>query len=350
MSINELMLKKSLPKYLDFPAIQPLTLETKRPFWSVMITTYKRTEYLGQALKSVLTQGIDEHEIQIEVVDDCSPPEITQEIAKIIQVVGKGRVTFYRQPDNVGIYANWNTCINRALGHWVHILSDDDLVMLNFYQAYRQQIEAYKCSMVVGQSVFIGEQEQWLGISKPLQASDGLLDNALKQLSLQNSIRTPAIVVAREAYEKVGGFTNSLVYAPDWEMWTRIAANFNVAYVKRPYSQFRNHDSSETSKLVLSATSVTDSLTTSKIIQSRFDDFRDRQEIQLSVNKWLSKGSYSFCKKLAKKGYYYSAWLHALWIIRLTSSILFLSLMNMANILFKILKSSSANLFMHRKV
>ena len=333
-------------KNYSFPEIAPI-IGNKRPFWSVMITTYKRTEYLEQAIRSVLDRGIDEQDMQIEVVDDCSPPENAQKIAKIVREVGKGRITFYRQPKNVGIYSNWNTCINRARGQWVHILSDDDLIMPNFYSAYRQQIEVNKCFMVVGQSVFIDRQERWLGISKSLQDSDGLLDNALKKLSLENPIRTPAIVVAREAYEKVGGFTNSLVYTPDWEMWTRLAANFNIAYVKRPYSQFRCHASSETSKLVLSATSVTDSLAASRIIQSRFSNFEERQEIKRSINKWLSNESCRLSNEFANKGYYHSAWLHAFWVCLLTPSIS--SLKNITKVFFKILKSLSAKLFVSRK-
>ena len=329
-----------------FPEITPI-IENQRPFWSVMITTYKRTEYLADAIQSVLAQDIEEPEMQIEVVDDSSPPEIAQKIAKIVKEVGKERVTFYRQPKNVGIYNNWNTCINRARGHWVHVLSDDDLIMPNFYQAYRQQIEANKCSMVVGQSVFIDQQERWLGISKSLQESDGLLDNALKKLSLENPIRTPAIVVAREAYEKVGGFTNSLVYTPDWEMWTRLAANFNIAYVKRPYSQFRCHAGSETNKLVLTATSVTDSLAASTIIQSRFTNIQDRQEIKISVNKWLSNESRNLSNKFASEGYYYSALIHALWVLRLTPSLA--SLKNLIKVFLKILRTLLVNSLIYFK-
>ncbi len=333
MGIN--LAQKNLSKYSDFPVIQTLPSDIERPFWSVMITTYKRSEYLAKALNSLLQQNINFDEVQIEVIDDCSPTKEAEAIEQIVREVGKGRVTFYRQPKNVGIYANWNTCINRARGYWVHILSDDDRVMPNFYQAYRQQIETYPCSVVLGQSIIIDEQDRWLSVSKPLQASDGLLDNALKILSLNNPIRTPGIVVAREAYEQVGGFTTSLVFTPDWEMWTRLAASVQLAYVKRPYSEFRFHNGSETSKLILDATSVTDSLAATQIIQSRFNNFQDRQEIQLSVNSWLSNESRHLSQKFAHAGYYHSAWLHAIWVLRLTPSIS--AGKNLIRVLFKIL-------------
>jgi glycosyltransferase involved in cell wall biosynthesis len=342
MSIN--LAKKNLSKYSDFPVIQTLPSDIERPFWSVMITTYKRSEYLAKALNSILQQNINFDEVQIEVIDDCSPTKEAEEIEQIIREVGKGRVTFYRQPQNVGIYANWNTCINRARGYWVHILSDDDRVMPNFYQAYRQQIERHQCSVVLGQSVIIDQQGQWISISKSLQVADGLLDDALKKLSLENPIRTPAIVVAREAYEQVGGFTTSLVFTPDWEMWTRLAASVKLAYVKRPYSEFRFHTGSETSKLVLDATSVTDSLAALQIIQSRFNNFQDRQEIQFSVNSWLSNESRHLSQKFASEGHFYSAWLHAIWVLRLTPSIS--AGKNLIRVLFKILSKQIQSQFL----
>lgn len=330
---------------IHYPKVETISINKKRPFWSVMITSYKRTEYLEQALRSVLDQGIIPDEMQIEVVDDCSTEG---NIEAIVREVGKDRVSFYRQPNNVGIYANWNTCINRSCGQWVHILSDDDLVMPGFYEVYRRYIETYKCSVVLGQSVIFNEKGQWTGVSEPLQASDGLLDNALWVLSKNNPIRTPGIVVAREAYEKVGAFTTSLVYTPDWEMWVRLAGSVNLAYVNRPYSLFRMHSSSETSRLVLTGASITDCLVASKIIQSRFSDPKERHEIQSSVNHWLSGASLSLSHKLARKGYYRSALVHAIWVFRLTPS--FSAFKNIGSVLLRILRSLLREVISERQV
>jgi len=45
-----------------------------RPFWSVMIPTYNpRADYLEETLHSVLQQNPGPKQMQIEVVDDCSP-------------------------------------------------------------------------------------------------------------------------------------------------------------------------------------------------------------------------------------------------------------------------------------
>ncbi|OUL26016.1 glycosyl transferase family 2 [Nostoc sp. RF31YmG] len=335
MRIAQLLPKKPTFQNIRFPTVDSIPEGIHRPFWSVMITTYKRTEYLADAIKSVLEQGIEADEMQIEVVDDCSPENI-EVIEVIVNEVGQGRVSLYRQPKNVGIYANWNTCLFRACGYWVHILSDDDQVLPGFYKAYRRYIESYKCQVVLGQSVVINENNQWISVSPPLQDSDGLLNNALWVLSRGNPIYTPGIVVARQAYENLGGFTSDLVFTPDWEMWTRLAASVKLAYVNTPYTLFRKHSRSETSKLVLTGASVTDYLAASTIIQSRFSDSKIKKEIEYFVNCDISDQSYSYSRKLIYEEYYYSALLHAIWVVRLTPSLA--SIKNILIVSMKILK------------
>jgi glycosyltransferase involved in cell wall biosynthesis len=105
--------------------IWPISGEGQRPIWSVMIPVYNRVKYLRQALESVLSQGHRQDEMQIEVVDDCSANNVVEPVVKGIC---SDMISFYRQPRRVGLVSNWNTCIERARGHLVHILHDDDFV------------------------------------------------------------------------------------------------------------------------------------------------------------------------------------------------------------------------------
>ncbi|MEL4893878.1 glycosyltransferase family 2 protein [Crocosphaera sp. Alani8] len=321
---------------LKYPAISTITTPKSRPFWSVMITSYKRTQYLGEVIKSLLDQNIDEDEMQIEVVDDHSPNY--QEIEKIVQEVGKGRVNFYHQPENVGIYANWNTCIQRASGNWIHILSDDDLVHSNFYQIYRNTIETYEPSVVIAKSLFINEKGKKIGVSPSLQESDGLLNNALRVLAAHNVIRTPGIVVCRTAYEKLGGFTSDFVFAPDWEMWTRLAASVKISYINQPLSSFRLHEASESSRLTFTGEFVTDTLEAAKLIHSRVTNPQDRKAIKAELNQVLSKASYVYSQKLVNKNLYKPSLTLAIWSLRLKPSSK--GIKNLIKVLIKFLKGS----------
>ena len=107
------------------PKIAPIMQSNSRPFWSVMIPTYNCAEYLGQTLQSVLAQDLGSDMMQIEVVDDCSNKDDPE---AVIKAVGGGRVKFHRKPKNAGPIANFNTCIERSRGRYVHILHGDDTV------------------------------------------------------------------------------------------------------------------------------------------------------------------------------------------------------------------------------
>src|SRR5437868_3875502 len=121
------------------PLIAGIQGSAWRPFWSVMIPTYNpRTDYLEQALRSVLQQDPGPEQMQIEVVDDCSNDSTASEI---VRRIGTGRVMFHVEPQNRGLANTWNRCIERARGHWVHILHQDDIVLPGFYYRWRNAIE-----------------------------------------------------------------------------------------------------------------------------------------------------------------------------------------------------------------
>ena len=118
------------------PAIRPLPRDCKRPFWSVMIPNYNSTRYLKQTLESILVQDPGAEEMQIEIVDNCSTED---DPGRIVAEMGVGdRVQVFRRAEHVGMSANWNTCIERARGQWVHILHSDDTVVVGFYDSLRR--------------------------------------------------------------------------------------------------------------------------------------------------------------------------------------------------------------------
>ena len=113
----------------SYPRIDPVPQFVARPLWSVMIPTYNSVDYLPATLASVLDQ-LPPDAAQVEVVDDCSGKVDSR---AVVNQWGRGRVAYYSQPLNVGPQANFTTCVQRAVGHWVHILHDDDMVLPGFY-------------------------------------------------------------------------------------------------------------------------------------------------------------------------------------------------------------------------
>ena len=90
--------------------------------------------------------------MQIEVVDDCSDRDDPESVVKS---VGRGRVAFYRKPKNGGAIANFNSCIERSRGRYVHILHGDDTVMPGYYDCISKLIARYPNVGIIRDPLFL---------------------------------------------------------------------------------------------------------------------------------------------------------------------------------------------------
>lgn len=238
----------------NVPTIAPLPPQMHRPRWSVMIPTFNCAAYLRRTLHSVLQQALPPDLMQIEVVDDCSTQDDPE---AVVREIGQGRVSFYRQPQNQGAIATFNTCIHRSTGHLLHILHGDDKVLPGFYsamdRAFQQQPEI---GAAFCRPIYIDETDQQRFIYQLEQPTAGMMSHLLQRLGVVCMIQTPSIVVKREVYETLGGFHPDLFHAGDWEMWKRVASHYPVWYEPEPLACYRTHTSSHTSSLVRSGGNI----------------------------------------------------------------------------------------------
>ncbi len=220
--------------------IRPLIPDATAPFWSVMIPTYNaRANYLEETLKSVLQQDPGPAQMQIEVVDDCSPDGAPVEL---VHRVADDRVAVHREPANNGLAGIWNRCIERARGEWVHILHQDDVVLPGFYEHLHDGII---CNPHLGMAfcrfAISDANGHWKELGPLESSTPSVLDGWLERVATGYHLECPAVVVKRATYERLGGFNAELTFALDLEMWVRIAANVPVLYEPQILASFRRH-------------------------------------------------------------------------------------------------------------
>lgn len=244
---------------ISFPQIKPLPPTSTRPFWSVMITVYNRVTHLERAIQSVVNQAPGREKMQIEVVSDGSD-EITQSrIAEIVDTTAGERVVLHQQSRNLGHPYIFNLCLGRAHGQWIHILHDDDWVKPGFYDALEAGIRSQQD---IGVAFCRGIQLQALGLgwaSWLERAAPGVIDNWLERIALMCRLQFSSVVVKREAYEELGGFTDEVGSAFDWDMWKRVATRYPVWFEPQILAVISRNDDSETDSLLTSGEQVDDS-------------------------------------------------------------------------------------------
>lgn len=90
------------------------------PLVSVIIPTYNRLHYLKDALYSAVHQTYRNIEI---IVSDNASPDNPQ---SLVDSFNDPRIQFYRQAENVGMFANVQQAFLRARGKYIASLLDDD--------------------------------------------------------------------------------------------------------------------------------------------------------------------------------------------------------------------------------
>jgi glycosyltransferase involved in cell wall biosynthesis len=258
------------------PEISPLAADCERPLWSVMIPTYNCSAYLKETLESVLKQAPEELEMQIEVVDDCSTDA---DVESLVKEIGKGRIGFFSQKQNVGSLRNFETCINRSTGKLVHLLHGDDKVKPGFYSKIEDLFKKYPSAGAAFSGFSIMDEN---GIemleSDLIQGNEGIIEDWLAQIARKQLLQACSIVVKRSVYEQLGGFYK-VHFGEDWEMWTRIAAHYAVAYSPENLADYRIHNNNITSRYLSSAQNIKDIESVIDIIQNYLPE-NNRKEIK----------------------------------------------------------------------
>ena len=252
------------------PRIAPLTQSESRPIWSVMIPTYNCAEYLAQTLQSVLAQDFGPDQMQIEVVDDCSNKDDPE---AVVRDVGRGRVAFHRKPKNAGAIANFNTCIERSRGHYVHILHGDDTVIGGYYECIGNMIKRYPGKGLYATRCFYIDAESVLMWISPRVEDLETPSRSARQFYYDCPIQFAGVTVARASYEKLGGFRPDLVHTADVEMWARVVTSDAGVVINEVKANYRIFSQNDTGRLAAKGENIRDLCRLNEVFASRYPDF-----------------------------------------------------------------------------
>ncbi|MEC5166786.1 glycosyltransferase involved in cell wall biosynthesis [Flavobacterium sp. PL11] len=105
------------------------------PTYTIAIPVYMRILGFANALESALSvDGVSE----VLVIDDHSNHKMFKEICNTFK---DGRIRYIKNTENIGLFANWNKCIQEAHSEFVSILCSDDLIESNAFTLFN---EAYQ--------------------------------------------------------------------------------------------------------------------------------------------------------------------------------------------------------------
>ena len=202
------------------------------PSVSVVIPCFNYGRFLPEVVASIRNQTYGDHEII--VVDDGSQDD-TEAVARALGV------RYLRQP-NQGPSAARNTGIAAARGRYIGFLDADD---------------AWHPEKLARQVPILEERPEVVFVYTDTTYFDGATGRDVGRhgerfahhhgrilgplIEAGNFISSATPLVRRTVLEAVGGFDPVMRFAEDWDLWVRLAAHGEVAYVDEPLARYRVH-------------------------------------------------------------------------------------------------------------
>ncbi|WHZ23952.1 MAG: hypothetical protein OJF47_003064 [Nitrospira sp.] len=204
------------------PTTQPSTTTIEktagRPLVTVVIPTYNRGPLLTKAIESALAQEQkgELFDLEIIVVDDCSPDETADIAAKY------PGVQYVRLPKNLGASGARNAGIKRAQGKYVALLDDDDEFLTHKLMVQVPILEADpEVGVVYGQSVVTGSDNPLL-LWPDWGPSGQVFEEFLTRTD--DFLHPPTWLVRRELFEAAGWFDETHRTMEHYDMALRLAS------------------------------------------------------------------------------------------------------------------------------
>jgi hypothetical protein len=208
----------------------------------VVVPSYKYASVLEGCVNSVLEQeGVD---VRVLIVDDCSPDN-TEEVGRALSAADD-RVEFRRHEQNVGLIGTANEGIEWAEGEFSLLLSADDLLTPGaLARAAAVMRRQPRVGLVYGRAPYWddgGPLPPMTGHWKGTRLWKGGDWARILCRAAQNCISSPEAVVRTSVQRAVGGYDPVCTHASDLNMWLRMAAVSDVAYIRgAPQAIYRIH-------------------------------------------------------------------------------------------------------------
>ncbi|NJO94263.1 MAG: hypothetical protein HC820_07820 [Hydrococcus sp. RM1_1_31] len=149
-----------------------------------------------------------------------------------------------------------------------------------------------------------------------MPSDNDIVSDFVRLQAIQNLTVAPSAVIPRHVYEKVGGFCEQLSHTPDWEMWFRAGLNGKVVTLSKPYSCYRIHSNSDTSRLVLSGENIRESVRAVDICLAQLPK-QIQKELKSQKYHWSSLIASRLSRKLAAQQKWKSSLIQACLAVKL---------------------------------
>lgn len=193
------------------------------PFFSVIITTYNRKNFLPIAIESVLRQTYPDFELLI--VDDGS----TDGTRSFCNHLTDKRLRYIHQTHKGVVYAR-NRGVKEAKSTYICFLDSDDRFMQQKLEVTYKYIKKYPDYKIFHTEELWYRNGTILPQKKYHKKPDGyVFEEALKKCCISIS----CACIDKGIFEEIGLFDEKLKACEDYEFWLRVTAKYPVKLISK---------------------------------------------------------------------------------------------------------------------
>lgn len=208
-------------------------MTNKNPLISIITPTYNRSDYLPEAIDSVLCQTYNNFELII--VDDGS----TDGTKSLVEAYLSDKRIKYFYQCNQGQSVARNKGIYESSGDFICFLDSDNAWFPNKLVRSLKEFRSFPdADIVYGNNILIDENSVEIGISTMKRYSGRITHHLLKD----NFVSMNTTMTRKKCFDEMGLFNESDRIAEDYELWLRFSTKFEFRYISELLGYYRIMD------------------------------------------------------------------------------------------------------------
>lgn len=272
---------------------------------SIILPVYNGIKFLERNVNSVLSQKFSDFEFLI--LDDCS----NDGSLEYIKSIKDDRVKIFQNTINRGLFFNLNFLINKSSGVIIKLWSQDDVM---YPECIQETVKFHNLHPDIGFSYTGRHYINEIGKISETKNFDDTPEIVSSKLHTRIAFFTGSIAgniantaINRKALDKVGLFNEKMKISGDFEMWVRLAQNFDTGFINKPLVQLRNHKGQLSGQPQYFFYHLKEDLEAYKILFS-YTDEKQRQEGMLLMRNNKLLFYYTLMVKFIIKGNFRTGW------------------------------------------
>ncbi len=212
---------------------------------SVIVPAYNSGEFIEESLRTILSQTWEAIEI---LVGDNASSDDTEALVRNMMALDS-RIKYFKHEVNIGYSKNCNKLIEEAKGGYICIYHSDDLYDPRIIEKQVEVLDSNEgvigcftnfSPMNSDGSEAKDKKPYSYSSNSVLVDHDYFIEKLLEER--YNPIFCPSSMIRKNAYRKVGGYTENLNIIFDQDMWVRLLALGNFIVLNEELVKYRFHD------------------------------------------------------------------------------------------------------------